>query len=185
MGTIKMKIDGKSVECEEGTTILEAAKAADHEIKIPTLCYNEKLKPQGVCRLCMVEITKGNRKKLVASCVYPAEEGLIVETNTEEIRKIRRMLIELVWPSAQDLGREYGIEKSRFKPLHTDCSLCGLCVRYCTEIKRNNALYFKGRGINRKVAFFPPHTDECAYCEECFHLCTGGWIVNEMVKVLT
>ena len=60
----------------------------------------------------------------------------------------------------------------------TDCSLCGLCVRYCAEVAKKNALYFQGRGINRRVAFIPGIAD-CDSCRECFGLCTGGWIVSE------
>ena len=182
MKEVTLKINGKDIKCKEGMTILEAAKT-DPEINIPTLCYSDKLQPRGSCRLCMVEITKGKRKKLVASCVYPVEEGLVVETNTEKVIKIRKMLIELLWPSTQHFAEEYGIESSRFALGQDDCNLCGLCVRYCAEIKKKNVVYFKGRGINRKIAFVPGKIIECISCEECFELCSGGYIMNEMVKL--
>lgn len=182
MKEVTLKINGKDIKCKEGMTILEAAKT-DPEINIPTLCYSDKLQPRGSCRLCMVEITKGKRKKLVASCVYPVEEGLVVETNTEKVIKIRKMLIELLWPSTQHFAEEYGIESSRFALGQDDCNLCGLCVRYCAEIKKKNVVYFKGRGINRKIAFVPGRIKECISCEECFSLCSGGFIMNEMVKL--
>lgn len=172
-----MTIDGKEVEARRDMTILEAARAAG--IRIPTLCHSEKVSAAGVCRLCMVEISNGKRKRLVASCVYPVTQGLTVRTNTKKVRKIRRMIIELLWPQTQALANEYGVTSSRFARRQTDCSLCGLCVRYCSEVKRANAVYFKGRGIDRKIAFSPDMQTECAVCRECFDLCPGGWIVTE------
>ncbi len=124
----------------------------------------------------MVEIVKGKRRRVVASCCYPAEEGLIVTTTTPEIQRIRKMIIELLWPASAQLGKRYGITKSRFVPELTDCHLCGLCVRYCTEVAKKNALYFQGRGIDRRVAF-TPGIAECDSCRACFGLCTGGWLV--------
>jgi len=125
----------------------------------------------------MVEISNGNKAKLVASCVYNVKENLVVQTNTDKVKKIRRMIIELLWPTLQSLAKEYGITKSRFTPEHTDCSLCGLCVRYCSEVKNLNTVYFKGRGINREVAVVPELMNECVYCRECFDFCSGGWLV--------
>ena len=74
---------------------------------------------------------------------------------------------------------EYGVKKSRFRGEHTDCCLCGLCARYCTEVTKRNAVYFKGRGIERQMAILPEMVAECTYCGKCFGLCTGGWIVNQ------
>ena len=178
MATLEMVINGKKVVVNKGDTILKAA--TDNGIKIPTLCYSPLVKPAGVCRLCMVEIHKmgKNRKRLVASCVYSVEEDLVVETNSEKVLKIRRMIIELLWPSLPALAKEYGVLKSRFKPKDTDCNLCGLCVRYCAENKKTNAVYFKGRGIKREVAFVPDLMNECVYCRGCFELCTGGRILE-------
>ena len=127
----------------------------------------------------MVEITRAERTRLVAACVYEVEDGLVVRTNTEKVKKIRRMIIELLWPSLPDLAREYGVTETRFPPEHTDCSLCGLCVRYCADVKKLNAVYFKGRGIDRELAIVPELAKECVFCQECHELCTGGWIVNQ------
>ena len=181
MKTIQLEIDGKKVQAKEGATILETA--CENGIHIPTLCHNKALKPYGACRLCLVEILKGNRTKLVASCVYQVEENLVVKTNNEKIKKIRSMIIELLWPSLQGLAKEYGITKSRFVPERTDCNLCGLCVRYCAEVKKLNAAYFKGRGVNREIAIVPELMNECVYCRECFDLCPGGWIVDQCDNV--
>ncbi len=175
MKMLKLQIDGQELQAQKGTTILQAAKSIG--IDIPTLCHSENLKPYGACRLCMVEITKDERTRLVASCVYEIEDGLVVKTNTERVKKIRRMIIELLWPSLTGLAKEYDVASSRFWPKETECNLCGLCVRYCSEIRKLDAVYFKGRGIDRELAIVPELARECAFCHQCHELCTGGWIV--------
>ena len=183
--TVKLTINQKQVVAEKGMTILEAARKAG--IQIPTLCHDDRLKPAGDCRLCMVEIARGNRRKLVASCVHEAEDGLVVTTETEKIRRIRRLLVELTWPASSGFGKELGVTGSRFTPELMDCSLCGKCVRFCSEVAKKNAIYFKGRGVDRRPAIVPGMGDACASCvssAECFGLCTGGWIVRERARDL-
>ena len=185
MKTVELEINGKKIQANEGATILQTA--IENKIYIPTLCYGSQVEPSGVCRLCMVEISRKGRKRLVASCVYPVENDLIVQTETPKIRKIRKMIIELLWPAVHDerLLKEYGGDKSRFATGETECSLCGLCVRYCSEVKKTNAAYFQGRGVNRKIAVLPEFAVECLYCGKCFGMCTGGWIVNQGDKALS
>jgi len=176
MREVTLEIDGKEVKAKEGTTILEAAKAVG--IEIPTLCYHEQLEPYGACRICSVEIRAGSRARVVTACVYPAEEGLVVDTKSERVVKIRKMLLELMLartPSAakiQDLAYEYGVEKTRFEKESAFCILCGLCVRYCAEVTKKNAITFVGRGTEREVMFIPEiASQECPSCQECFELC--------------
>jgi bidirectional [NiFe] hydrogenase diaphorase subunit len=175
-----MTINGREVTGEPGQTVLQAAKAAG--IYIPALCNSDKTKPYGACRVCMVEVTKGKRTRLVASCCYPVEDGIVVQTDTEKVKKIRKLVAELLWPAALPLAMEMGLTSSRFKGQHGECSLCGLCVRYCDEVKKQNSVYFEGRGIEREVAFTPGMHVDCRACRECFDLCTGGWIMNEASK---
>lgn len=177
-----MNIDGKEVEAEEGMTILEAARSAG--IDIPTLCYHEKLAPYGACRLCTVEISKNGRSRLVTSCVYNVEDGLAVKTDSPKVVKIRKMLVELMLASApvlSELAKQYGIEKPRFESEATQCILCGLCVRYCSEVKGANAITFVGRGVDRRVAFVDEvvSTGVCMDCRECFGVCPTGKIPRE------
>ena len=176
MSTIKLEIDGKQVESEKGRPLLEVAREAGADI--PTLCHNEKLKPHGDCRLCLVEVTKGKRVRIVASCAYPADEGIVVKTSTPVIERHRKLLVELLHPAAQHLEGRYGMSDARFELERGDCNLCGLCVNYCQEVIAKNVIYFKGRGTERKVAFVPGKAIECATCGECFGLCTGGFIVS-------
>lgn len=183
MENIKLEIDGKLVEAQKGTTILQAARNTG--IDIPTLCYDERLTPYGGCRLCTVEISKNGKTRFVASCIYPVEEGLLVSTESEQVIKIRKMIIELLLPFCptgpiESLAKKYGIEKSRFLGENRGCVLCGLCVRYCAEIKKANAIGFIGRGVDRDVAFIPEVASKvCSNCRECFAICPGGKLVSE------
>jgi bidirectional [NiFe] hydrogenase diaphorase subunit len=177
MENVKLEIDGRTVEAAQGTTVLQAARSIG--IDIPTLCHDERLEPYGACRMCMVEIeTRSGRNRLVASCVYPVEEGLRVQTKTEKVNRIRKVIIELLWPSWQAYAEEYGITASRFKTGMADCSLCGLCLRYCAEIKKGNKIYFKGRGIERRPALVEGAELSCRACGECFTVCSSGWIAS-------
>jgi NADH dehydrogenase/NADH:ubiquinone oxidoreductase subunit G len=176
MTRITLTIDGETVQAEEGASLLEVARRAGADI--PTLCQHEKLKPRGACRLCMVEVVKGKRRRLVASCAYPAEDGIVVRTSTPELEKHRKLLVELLYPTALHLAKRYGITQSRFGAERGDCNLCGLCVNYCQEVAHKNVLYWEGRGIERKVTFVPGKAQECASCGGCFELCSGGFVVT-------
>lgn len=190
MNTVTLKINGKELSAKEGTTVLEAARSQG--IDIPTLCAYDELEPAGACRMCMVEITRGKKTRLVTSCVYPVENGLEVQTETDRVNKIRKMLIELLLPVAPSgpinaLAKRYGVEKTRFKldtakEAPTNCSLCGLCVRYCEQVKGEYAVGFLGRGVNRKVALLPGKGDECVFCRQCYSLCNSGRFI-EMAEV--
>jgi len=176
MSEILLQIDGKEVKAREGMTILEAAQSA--EISIPTLCYHEKLEPYGGCRLCTVEVEIRGWTKLVAACLYPVEENLIVRTRTEKVDRIRKMILELLLAHAQDafvlqdLAQEYGADRDRFEKEASFCIHCGLCVRYCAEVKKKYAVGFVDRGTRKEISFIPEiASKECWDCKECFPLC--------------
>jgi bidirectional [NiFe] hydrogenase diaphorase subunit len=181
MGNITLEIDGKSVEAKEGTTVLEAARSAD--IFIPTLCHNEILEPYGGCRLCTVEVESRGRKRLVASCLYPGEPDLIVRTRTEMVDRVRKLILEFLLAHAPDsvrmneLAAEYGAEKDRFGKESSFCILCGLCVRYCAEVKKRNVLGFVDQGAKREINFIPElAAQHCWDCKECFPLCPTSYL---------
>jgi bidirectional [NiFe] hydrogenase diaphorase subunit len=176
---VSLVIDDKKVSARPGMTILEAAQSVG--IDIPTMCYHKKLSPFGACRLCTVEIVKGKRSRFVASCVYQVEEGLIVKTESPPVIKIRKMLLELMWARApgvqeiRDYGMRYGISRTKFETRPTWCILCGLCARYCAEVKKKNAIGFIGRGTEREIMFFPETSlEECRQCGECYSICPTG-----------
>lgn len=176
MSEILLQIDGKEVKAEAGMTLLEAAQRAG--IFIPTLCHHEKLEPYGGCRLCIVEADVRGWTKLVVSCVYPVESDLVVRTRSEKIDRIRKMILELLLAHApdafdlQELADTYGADKNRFEKEASFCIHCGLCVRYCDEVKKKNAVGFIDRGIRKEISFIPQiAARECWDCKECFPLC--------------
>jgi NADH dehydrogenase/NADH:ubiquinone oxidoreductase subunit G len=192
MSEIILQIDGREVKAREGMTILEAAQSAG--VFIPTLCHHEKLEPYGACRICTVEVEARGRTNLVAACLYPVEENLVVRTRSEKVDKIRKMLLELVLAHApeagvlQDLAQEYGANKAHFEKEHSFCILCGLCVRYCAEVKKKNAIGFVDRGTRREISFIPEIASrECWNCKECFPLCPtealqAAYVLTEALK---
>ncbi|MHC4704116.1 MAG: 2Fe-2S iron-sulfur cluster-binding protein, partial [Planctomycetota bacterium] len=91
---ITLTIDDKKVEVEDGSTILQAAQK--HGIQIPTLCAFKSLAPYGACRVCLVEIVGPRDSWISASCVYAAQEGMVVKSDTERVLKTRRMMLELL-----------------------------------------------------------------------------------------
>jgi predicted molibdopterin-dependent oxidoreductase YjgC len=180
---VTLKINSNTVKARPGMTVLEAAQSAD--IFIPTLCHHDELSPYGACRLCIVEILRGQRSRIVVSCLYPVEDGLEVLTEVVRHRRVILKLILARWPWVnEDLLERYGVELGRLEEDTTFCILCGLCVRYCSEIKKANVLGFLGRGAERQVVIYPElATKACPTCGggtmECNSVCPTGIIPNE------
>ncbi len=176
MSEIILQIDGKEVVAKEGMTILSAASSVG--ISIPTLCLHEKMEPYGGCRICSVEVESRGRSSVVAACLYPVEQDLVVTTRTAKLDRIRKSLLEMMLAHAPDspqleaLAEEYGADKDRFAKDASFCIHCGLCVRYCAEVKKANALGFINRGAKKEISFIPEiASKECWDCKECFELC--------------
>lgn len=153
---IKLKIDDNEIEVKEGTTLLQAAELTGKEI--PTLCYLKDINEIGACRLCLVELGNG---KLVASCITPATEGMVVKTNSERVRKTRKLNLELLLSNhkvecpgcirsedceLKELAEKMGIRDNRFEgkkssyardestpSLYRDPEKCILCRR-CVSV---------------------------------------------------
>ena len=188
MSEIHMMIDGKQVKAAEGMTILEAARGAG--IPIPTLCHHEQLAPFGGCRLCIVEMEAQGRTSLVASCVHQAEDDLIIITRSQKIDRLRKVILELLLAHApdslqlQELAAEYGADRDRFEQEASFCVHCGLCVRYCAEVKQLHAVGFIDRGIRKEISFLPEiAAEECNDCKECFPLCPTSYLQAAFVLV--
>lgn len=126
MKMVNLTIDGRQIQAPAGSSVLEAARAAG--IYIPTLCYHPDLRTEGACRLCMVEAS--GARTLVASCVYPVSEGMVVKTNTNKVREARKTVIELLLTNhpkdclccqksgdceLQNMAADLGVRKLRFE----------------------------------------------------------------------
>jgi bidirectional [NiFe] hydrogenase diaphorase subunit len=184
----RVTVNNMAVDVPEDATVLQAVRAAG--IALPTLCYHEGLSPYGACRLCMVSLTIP-RRDLIASCIYPVEDGMVVETETPEAKAARRMVLELLLARCpgsgviRDLAAQMGVTASRFPGAATDgdderCVLCGLCVRVCHEAIGAKAIGFIGRGEHRKVGSpFEIHSEACIGCGACAEICPTGAIIME------
>ncbi len=174
---LNFTINDRRLQVEEGKTILEVA--LEQGIKIPTLCYHKELTPYGACRLCLIEIVDGGRPGLEVSCVYKITDGLKVKTDTERVKRTRKIIFELLLARCPDaekikkLASEYGVNGTRIKlKKKENCILCGLCVRACSEISQRHAQSFAGRGMRRTVQTpFNKASKKCIGCGACAYLC--------------
>jgi len=177
---VKMFIDDRRVEAQEGESVLDLARRVG--VDIPTLCHNEALEPSGACRLCSVEVTFpgwDGWRKLVTSCLYPVAEDLRVYTQSERVQKTRALLLDLLLarcpdaPLIQRLAAEHGVRTTSFVPRAEpdDCILCGLCVRACDKVGAH-AITTAQRGQHKVIATpFNEPPEECVGCGACAEIC--------------
>lgn len=149
-------IDGCKVEVKKNATILDAARKAG--IWIPTLCYNPVVSSDASCRLCMVELDRGDWRQLVTSCNYPVRRDIVVYVSSERAQRARRGVMELLLaraPESQELralAERMGVKETRYPKVtesQRNCILCGLCVRVCEEIIGQSAIASAGRAPPR------------------------------------
>lgn len=179
-GNVTFTLNGEKVTVPAGTTIWEAARGGG--LVIPHLCHRPApgYRPDGNCRACMVEV-EGERT-LVASCIRPVEDGMVVRTQSARARKARELVIELLAAdqpeAAHDASSHFaamkrvaGVQDSRFPrrpsqevPAADDshvamavnldaCIHCTLCVRACREVQCNDVIGLSGRGFGALIAF--------------------------------
>ncbi|MBA7523686.1 Redox-sensing transcriptional repressor Rex [subsurface metagenome] len=172
-------IDGIRVNADSSKTVLE--KAQELGISIPTLCNHKALTPFGACRICIVETIWNGKSSLHTACTYPAWDGE-VKTNSEVVRKARRMILELMLaeaPEAEDiqkLAQEYEANNKKYAVNRAGqknkCIMCGLCVRICNDVMKIGAIGFKGRGFQREIVTpFDKYSDVCCTCGACVFVC--------------
>jgi len=182
---VKIVIDGRPLEVEEGTTILQAAKQIN--VAIPTLCHVDYLEPYGACRICSVKAQDGKGwERYVTACNYPVWDGLVVVTDDADVRAARKLNVELLMARCEpgvkvldELADQYGIDREhpRFGYGEGQCIMCGLCTRMCQDRVKAFAIGFAGRGPDRYVTSpFQKQAEACIACGACYSICPTGEI---------
>ncbi len=202
---VNLKINGKSIQVPEGTTILQAAEKAG--IKIPTLCYLKDLNEIGACRVCVVEL-KG-KDMLVASCNTLVEEGMEVITNSRKVQYARRMNVEFILSqhntnctscvrsgncSLQKVANTLNIGPLRFHRIYEEqawspdfplireadkCIKCMRCVQLCEKVQSIGVWDMVNTGKRTSVGvegMAPIEESNCVVCGQCVTHCPVGAI---------
>jgi NADH dehydrogenase/NADH:ubiquinone oxidoreductase subunit G len=184
---VTLTINGNKYTAEKGRFVLQVAR--EHGIKIPSLCHLDAVEPYGACRLCIVEVTKGTRNRIVTSCLYPVEEGLVIQTDSPRVRQNRKMLLDLLYARCsensviKELAAEYGLEKPSYAEEYwtkEDCIVCGLCCRVCEQVVGVSAISLVNRGVTKEPASpFLGVASDCIGCGSCFYSCPTNAIKME------
>ncbi|MGO9096530.1 MAG: NADH-quinone oxidoreductase subunit NuoG [Bryobacteraceae bacterium] len=212
MPLVKLTIDGKAIQAEAGTLVIEAARRAG--IEIPAFCYYEGLALQAACRMCLVEVERA--PKLLTACTLPVAEGMVVRTDTPQVAQARKSMLEFLLTNhpldcpvcdkggeceLQDMVFRYGAGESRFLETkqHVDerqwspvvfydkprCILCFRCVRICAEGMGMNALGVVNRGAASEIAPNMGDHLECDECGMCIDICPVGALTSGTYRYRT
>jgi len=202
---VTLTIDGKEVTVPQGTTILEAARSVG--IRIPTLCYHDRMNPIGSCRMCVVEIEGYTHP--MAACTTPVEDDIEVVTASERLTRIRQDSLKLILVNhpldcpicdkggeclLQDLVYEFGIDEVEYRAAKPErdslyatplirywpdrCIMCLRCVTACREIKGIGAISIEGEGYGAQVVTIDP--EKCQSCGECLQVCPTGSLTADL-----
>ena len=173
---VTINIDGANIKAARGSSVLDVA--LEHGTCIPHLCRVPYIESIGACRLCIVEHVVNGWSKITTSCTLLVQEGMVILSNTEKIRKLRRNVAELLVAEApnsraiQDIAVLCGVKEVRYPFRNNDCVLCGRCVQVCTGFFGTKAIGFVGRGKDRRVESpFDLRSKLCHDCGYCIDLC--------------
>lgn len=158
MGKVNITIDGCKMQVEDNLTVLEAARQAG--IEIPTLCYLKDLNKIGACRICLVEVQ--GARGLQASCSYPVSEGMVVRTNTKQVREARKATLELLLST----HKKNCLSCSR----NTDCELQALAE----QMNVGEVIYDEEEmndEIDNLSASIVRDSSKCILCRRCVAVC--------------
>ena len=163
MDMINVKVNGIAVSVPKGSTILEAARKAG--VEIPTLCYMKDKNEIGACRICVVEAT--GARGLVTACVYPAAEGMEIQTNTAKVQKARKTTLELILSTHE--------KKCLSCSRSTNCELQKLCLEYGVDEGA-----FDGYKPEYELDLSTPHlvrdNNKCILCRRCVAACQEQYV---------
>ncbi|MCX6641225.1 MAG: 4Fe-4S dicluster domain-containing protein [bacterium] len=184
MSKVSIEIDGKPIEVESGTYLLEAVR--DLGVDIPAPCRYPYLKPKPSCRLCSVEISEGadSVSKIVTSCNYPVTAGLKVLTNSEKAIEARRAALNnLIGRTAPttllgDLAAQFKIDNPKWGHKYVTCIFCKLCIRVCDELVGAKALSFK-KVTDQDTTSIKLDPEKCILCGACAFVCPTNHIKLE------
>ncbi len=175
---VKVTIDEREYDVNEGSTVLETLRAQG--IKVPTLCYHPALRPSGSCRLCAVEVESTvGRASLLLSCVLRVKDGMRIKSRGEAVQRARakafKDLLQMA-PQAhviRQLAAEHGVDLG---PPPDGCIRCRLCIRVCKEIVGAGALKMEKREGKNYVV---PVAGLCIGCGTCTNVCPTGAVRME------
>lgn len=206
---VKLTIDGKEVEVEKGTTVLQAARQAS--IDIPTLCFLKEINAAGDCKMCIVDVE--GRRGFVPSCITQVEEGMKVRTDTTELNDARRVMLDLILSThnrdcltcvrngnceLQTLAEKFGVTHIEYEGEKMEhkiddlspsivrdngkCIMCKRCVAACKNVQKIGAIDLSGRGFKSRIS---TENDEslnnvnCTFCGQCITACPVGAIYEK------
>ena len=193
---VSLTIDGQTLTAPAGTTILKAAQAKG--ILIPAICYHDYCTANALCRMCVVEVA--GARTLIPACVSQVAEGMVVQTQSERVRRARRTILEMLAatvdlseaPDILEMLRAYAADPEHFphaerrappvvddNPMYirdyAKCILCWRCVQVCaTDAQFTYALNFEGRGFATQIGTFfdrPMPETTCVFCGQCVGVC--------------
>jgi len=159
MNEITLTINGRQVKGKKGNTVLEVCQA--NGIDVPTLCHLEGLTDVGACRMCVVEIEKERRP--VPACTYPARDGLVVKTDTEQLERYRRQILELIFTEHNHF--------CMFCEQSGDCELQKLAYRYQMDNVRY-AYTFPSLSVDSLSDYLVIDHNRCILCGRCIRACS-------------
>jgi bidirectional [NiFe] hydrogenase diaphorase subunit len=172
------------VEVEKGATILDAAVKAG--IWIPTLCYHPAVSAEAGCRVCMVELDRGDWTQRVTACNYPVRRDIVVSVSSAKAVAARKGVMQLILARAPEnaalkaMAKRMGLSGTSWPTVTStqrDCILCGLCTAVCDEVIGQSAISFAGRGVDRAVSTpFRQPAEACIGCGACAAICPVGTI---------
>lgn len=161
MSVVTLTIDNRKIEAPSGSTILEAARSAG--IKIPTLCaWTEINHTPGACRVCMTEVE--GQRSLIAACVFPVSEGMVVRTNTEKVRQARKMVVELLLANHP--------QECNFCVRNGSCELQKVAEFVgLKEVRFPYSEFSKEESIDRSSPSIVRDNRKCIECHRCVTVC--------------